>query len=64
MRNLARNICVGHGEFEIPAGVPHLMKFLADTVMLEWWDGPFSAEYYPPYRRLVEESLGKPKEKP
>jgi len=42
-----------------PAGVPHLFKFTKDTVLLEWWDGPFKAEYYAPYRKFVDESLKK-----
>jgi len=41
----------------IPAGRAHLLTFLQDTVMLEWWDGPFVAEYYEPYRCQVEEHL-------
>lgn len=41
----------------IEPGVAHLYEYLADTVMLEWWDGPFSAEYYPPFREIVEECL-------
>lgn len=38
----------------IPAGVPHLFKFLEDTVMAEWWDGPFEAWYYKPYRDIID----------
>jgi len=45
------------GSMCIPAGVAHLFYFALPTVMLEWWDGPFSAEYYPPYRKIVEASL-------
>lgn len=41
----------------IPAGVPHLFEFLEDCVMIEWWDGPFQAEYYAPYRDLVEQKM-------
>ena len=39
----------------IPPNVPHLFKSLTDTVMIEWWDGPFEAQYYKPYRKLVED---------
>jgi len=39
---------------EIPRAVPHLFYFPVDTVMLEWWDGPFEATYYEPYRKIVE----------
>ena len=35
-------------------GVPHLFNFLEDTVMAEWWDGPFEAWYYRPYREIIE----------
>lgn len=38
----------------IPPGVPHLFRFLEDTVMAEWWDGPFETWYYRPYRDIVE----------
>jgi mannose-6-phosphate isomerase-like protein (cupin superfamily) len=38
----------------IPPGVPHLFNFLEDTVMAEWWDGPFKAWYYKPYRDIID----------
>ena len=38
-------------------GFPHLFHFLEDTVMIEWWSGPFSCTYYPPFRKIVEESM-------
>lgn len=38
----------------IPAGVPHLFNFLEDTVMAEWWDGPFDCYYYRPYRDIID----------
>ena len=41
----------------IPPNTPHLFKSITDTVMIEWWDGPFEATYYEPYRRIVEEQL-------
>ena len=41
----------------MPPDVPHLFEALTDTVMLEWWDGPFEASYYQPYRRLVEKQF-------
>lgn len=41
----------------IPPNVPHLFKSLTDTVMIEWWDGPFEINYYPPYRKLIEEQF-------
>jgi len=41
---------------EIPPYVPHLFEFVDDTVMAEWWDGPFEAWFYEPYRKIVAES--------
>lgn len=52
----ARNLTAGDSNF-IPKGVPHYFKALEDCVMIEWWDGPFSCTYYPPYRKMVEASL-------
>lgn len=43
--------------FVIPPRCPHLFRFQKDTVMLEWWDGPFAAKYYRPYRQEVEKCL-------
>ncbi len=34
--------------------VPHLFNFLEDTVMMEWWDGPFEAWFYKPYRDVID----------
>ena len=34
--------------------VPHLFNFLEDTVMIEWWDGPFEAWFYTPYRDIID----------
>jgi len=45
----------GPNEFiEIPPGTPHLFNFLEDTLMAEWWNGPFDAWYYRPYRTIIE----------
>lgn len=38
----------------IGPNVPHLFHFLEDTVMMEWWDGPFEAWYYRPYRDIID----------
>ncbi|MDD5071824.1 MAG: hypothetical protein PHQ42_03760 [Patescibacteria group bacterium] len=45
----------------IPPNTPHLFKALSDTVMLEWWDGPFEVGYYQPYRKFVERQFSKKK---
>ena len=48
----------GAGDFlVIPAFVPHIFRFLNETVMAEWWSGPFEARYYRPYRAEVDGSL-------
>lgn len=39
--------------------IPHLFIFNEDTVMLEWWDGPFSCWYWKPLREIIDKSLGK-----
>lgn len=36
---------------------PHIFEFLEDTVMAEWWDTPFYAWFYDPYRAIVKESF-------
>jgi hypothetical protein len=38
----------------IPRYTPHIFEFMEDTVMIEWWDGPFLAWYYRPYRAIVD----------
>lgn len=41
----------------IPPFTPHVFNFLEDTVLAEWWDGPFHAWYYLPYRSIVDDSF-------
>lgn len=41
----------------IPPYTPHIFHFKKDTVLAEWWDGPFHAWLYKPYRAVVEESF-------
>ena len=56
-RKGSRDIIIKKGPNEliiIPPNTPHLFKFLTNTVMLEWWDGPFAVSYYEPYRKKVE----------
>jgi hypothetical protein len=48
----------GGGELiVIPPNIPHLFEFLEETVMAEWWKGPFAARYYAPYRKRVDEAM-------
>ena len=61
-----KDIVFEKGENEliiIPPNTPHLFKSLTDTVMLEWWDGPFEVGYYRPYRKFVERQFKKKKRK-
>lgn len=44
---------------EIPPNTPHLFKSLTESVIIEWWSGPFEVQYYEPYRKLVEDYLKK-----
>ena len=37
--------------------VPHLFRFLEDSVMIEQWDKPFDAWFYKPYRRLIDQQF-------
>lgn len=39
--------------------VPHLFHFLENTVMIEYWDGPFEAWFYKPYRDIIDEQFRK-----
>lgn len=41
----------------INSHIPHLFKFLEDTLMIEWWGGPFESWYYKPYRDLIEQNF-------
>ncbi|GLC58040.1 hypothetical protein PLESTB_001311500 [Pleodorina starrii] len=41
----------------IPARTPHMFEFLEDNCLLEWWDAPFRAWYYQPYRTVIEQGL-------
>ncbi len=42
---------------KIPPKIPHLFRAITDTVMIEWWDGELSVEYYQPYRKLIEDQF-------
>lgn len=46
-----------HAHIAIPPYTPHLFEFLQDLCLVEWWDGPFAAWYYEPYRSLVQRSM-------
>lgn len=37
--------------------MPHLFNFLENTVMIEWWDGPFEAWFYKPYRDIIDQQF-------
>jgi len=38
----------------VPKFTPHILRFDKDTVMAEWWECPFHAYYFAPYRSRVE----------
>ena len=40
--------------FDVPADTAHIFRFDHDTVMAEWWDCPYHAYNYVPYRRRVD----------
>ncbi|KAK9856847.1 hypothetical protein WJX84_008135 [Apatococcus fuscideae] len=37
----------------IPPRIPHIFEFLEENYMVEWWDCPFEAWYYKPYRDRI-----------
>lgn len=37
------------------SGIPHILIAEKDSLVLEWLEGDFEKEYYPPYRKEVEE---------
>ena len=39
--------------FSVGAYVPHILFFLEDTNLVEWYDGEFKCWYYFPYRNNV-----------
>ena len=41
----------------IPARTPHLFQFLEDSLAIEWWDCPFQAWFYRPFRDTLDSSL-------
>jgi hypothetical protein len=45
-----------HETYEIPGYTPHILHFLKDTVLAEWWEQPgeVSNFYYHPYRNIVD----------
>ena len=60
MRRGNRDVVIRRGSnslVKIPPRVPHLFKALSNSVMIEWWDGPFEARYYKPYRKFVDKSI-------
>lgn len=62
LRKNKKNITLKKGANEfiiIPPNTPHLFKSITDTVMIEWWGGPFKANYYKPFRKLVEQQIKK-----
>ncbi len=66
MRKGKRNVKIRAGKNQlvvIPKKTPHLFRAIKDSVMVEWWDGPFEATYYWPYRKIVDASIRRAKRK-
>eukprot|EP00591_Stephanopyxis_turris_P009480 CAMPEP_0195522002 /NCGR_PEP_ID=MMETSP0794_2-20130614/19861_1 /TAXON_ID=515487 /ORGANISM="Stephanopyxis turris, Strain CCMP 815" /LENGTH=185 /DNA_ID=CAMNT_0040651673 /DNA_START=15 /DNA_END=569 /DNA_ORIENTATION=- len=41
--------------FTVEPYVPHILHFLEDTILCEWWgEGEFRCWYYHPYRRIID----------
>lgn len=40
--------------FTVDSWFPHILHFLSDTIIVEFWEGHFQCWYYHPYRRLVQ----------
>ena len=42
--------------FMIPAYTPHVLHFMEDSVIIEWWNHPMESRcwYYHPYRNVVD----------
>lgn len=41
--------------FQVKPYTPHILHFLEDTILIEWWEpGAFRCWYYHPYRRIVD----------
>lgn len=62
LRKNKKNITLKKGDNEfiaIPPNTPHLFESITDTIMIEWWGGPFEAKYYKPFRKLVEKQIKK-----
>lgn len=38
-----------------PAGMAHIFEAVDDGVLLEWWDCPYAAWHFAPFRARVEE---------
>lgn len=45
-----------YDHFTVPPYVPHILYFLAPTIIAEWWDAnvQFSCYYYHPYRKILD----------
>lgn len=41
--------------FQIPSWTPHILFFLQDTIIAEWWQADeFQCYYYHPYRKIID----------
>ena len=54
MKETIKSVYGPKQSFQIEPYTPHILYFLEDTVLMEWWEGAFRCWYYHPYRRIVD----------
>lgn len=60
LRRGRRNVVKRYGKNDfivIPRNLPHLYKFLTDSVIVQWLAGPYKTRYYEPYRQIIKWQL-------
>lgn len=50
----SKKVYKAHEFITVNPYVPHILHFLEDSTILEFWEGKFQCWYYHPYRRLVQ----------
>lgn len=58
VNDITKKIILGPNQYIIlQPHIPHLFNYLEDTVMIEYWDGPFETWYYKPYRDIIDQNF-------
>lgn len=58
VNGVTEKIIAGPNHFLVfKPNTPHLFHFLENSVISEWWDGPFETWYYKPYRDIIDQRL-------